>query len=74
LKKFKVVWTEEAAESLDFFCEYIHERSPSAAKKVKKEIIQTAKRLSVYPEMFQIDEFLMSQLKISEGSFGGAIR
>jgi plasmid stabilization system protein ParE len=51
-----VVWTEEAAESLDFFCEYIRERSPLAAKRVKKEIIQTAKRLSVYPEMFQIDE------------------
>jgi len=58
LRRKSVVWTEKASESLDSFCEYISRDSPSAARRVKKEIILTAKQLAVNPEMYQLDEFL----------------
>ena len=57
MKRKSVVWTEKAIESLDFFCEYIKKDSPAAAKRVKREIIFTAKGLAVNAEMYQLDEF-----------------
>lgn len=56
MKKKSIVWTEKASESLDFFCQYIRKDSPSAANRVKKEIIQTTKRSAYNPEMYQLDE------------------
>ena len=58
MKKRTVVWTEKASHSLDFFCEYIRKDSPSAAKRVKREIVLTAKELAIFPERYQIDEIL----------------
>jgi plasmid stabilization system protein ParE len=58
LKRKQVVWTARAAKSLTNFCEFIKQDSPSAAKKVRSEILLTAKKLSDYPEMFQIDEMM----------------
>jgi plasmid stabilization system protein ParE len=58
LKRRRVVWTEKATRSLDFFCDYIRNNSPSAAKRVKREIVLTAKELAVYPERYQLDEIL----------------
>ncbi|MFN7793601.1 MAG: type II toxin-antitoxin system RelE/ParE family toxin [Cyclobacteriaceae bacterium] len=56
MKRKPVVWTEKASESLDFFCEYIRKDSPSAAKRVKQEIVRTARQLVDNPEMYQLDE------------------
>ena len=56
MKKRSIVWTEKASESLDAFCEYIKKDSPSAAKRVKREIILSAKQLGTNPEVYQLDE------------------
>ena len=56
MKKKSVLWTEKASESLDLFCAYISKDSPSASKRVKKEIILTAKQLAINPEIYQFDE------------------
>ncbi len=63
MKRRSVVWTEKASESLDFFCEYIGKDSPSAAKRVKREIILTAKQLTVNPEVYQFDEIFADPVK-----------
>lgn len=52
-----VIWTQRAVDSLDKFCAYIAEDSPSAAKIVKDEIVHTASLLAKNPEMFQLDEY-----------------
>ena len=57
MKRRSVVWTLKAAEALDMFCDYIGKDSPSAAKKVKREIILAAKQLALNPELYQLDEF-----------------
>ena len=56
MKRRSVVWTEKASASLDFFCEYIRKDSPSATKRVKREIILTVKQLAINPEVYQFDE------------------
>ena len=56
MKKRSIVWTEKASESLDAFCEYIKKDSPSAAKRVKREIILSTKQLGTNPEVYQLDE------------------
>lgn len=53
----KVVWTTKAKDSLKTHCQYIAEDSPSAAKKVKREIVLTTKALSYTPNLFQLDEY-----------------
>ena len=63
MKKRSIVWTEKASESLDSFCEYIDKDSPSAAKRVKREIILTAKQLATNPEVYQLDEVLVDPNK-----------
>jgi plasmid stabilization system protein ParE len=52
------VWTERAAKSLTVFCSYIELDSPSAAKRVRKEIVKTAAKLSLHAEIYQLDEVL----------------
>lgn len=61
MRRKSVVWTEKASDSLDSFCEYISKDSPSAARRVKKDIILMAKQLAINPEMYQMDEFLADQ-------------
>lgn len=53
----KVEWTLIAKKSLEFYCNRIAEDSLSNAKKVRKEIILTSKKLSKNSEIFQIDEY-----------------
>jgi plasmid stabilization system protein ParE len=56
LKRRSVIWTEKAADSLNFFFEFIEKDSPAAAKKVKREIVLVARQLSKNAEMYQLDE------------------
>jgi len=53
----KVIWAKRASASLDYYCEIIAEESPSSAKKVRREIVLTAKTLSKNPELYQLDEY-----------------
>jgi|GEM_PF-787461 len=53
----KVEWTRKAKASLDYYCSKIAENSPSSASKVKKEIVQTSKKLAQNPYLYQIDEY-----------------
>lgn len=53
----KVEWTRMASASLDYYCDRIAEDSLSGAKKVRKEIVLTAKTLSKNPELYQLDEY-----------------
>ena len=55
--KKKVEWTKRAKGSLDHYCSFIEKESPTSAKRVKKEIIQTSKELAENPELYQIDEY-----------------
>lgn len=64
MKRKTVLWTERASQSLDFFCGYIEKDSPVAARRVKKEIILTAKQLAVNPEMYQLDEVFAEKRNI----------
>lgn len=64
MRKRKIIWTNAAVEALDEFCEYIHRESPSAARRVKKEIVLTAKKLATHPEMYQLDEFFAEHKNI----------
>jgi plasmid stabilization system protein ParE len=56
LKNRRIVWTKKATDSLDFFCEYISKDSPSAAKRVKREIVFSARQLAKHAEIYQLDE------------------
>jgi len=58
--KKKVEWTEKAIESLNEYIDIIKEDSPDAAKKVKKEIVLSAKKLSSNYNIYQIDEYYPS--------------
>ena len=53
----RVVWSDKAIDSLKLHYEHIKEDSPSAAKKVRSEILRAAKELSAFPEQYQIDEY-----------------
>ncbi len=53
----KVEWTKRASASLDDYCNHIAAESPSSAKKVRREIVLTAKTLSKNATLYQIDEY-----------------
>jgi len=53
----RVIWSERAKASLEYYCNCISESSQENSNKVRKEIIQSAKMLSKYPEMYQVDEY-----------------
>ncbi len=46
-----------AKRSLDYYCSVIEESSPSSARKVRQEIIQTSKKLGNNPFLYQLDEY-----------------
>jgi len=57
--KRKVVWSEEAIDDLNYYCREISKESSSAAKKVRSVILATAKELSNFPYMYQMEEHFL---------------
>ena len=55
--KRKVVWSKNASLQLKEALSYLLKKSPKSALKVKKEILQTTKELSLHPEIFNLDRF-----------------
>jgi plasmid stabilization system protein ParE len=53
----KVEWTKSASASLDYYCDRIAEESPPSAKKVRREIVLTAKTLAKNATLYQLDEY-----------------
>ncbi|MDA0841236.1 MAG: type II toxin-antitoxin system RelE/ParE family toxin [Planctomycetota bacterium] len=47
--KTKIVWSATAVADLQGIAEYIRQDSPSAARKIKEEIIRKTRRLAKYP-------------------------
>ena len=56
-KKRELAWTSKAESSLHYIYEYIKEDSPRNARKVKNEILKTARTLLKNPEIFQVDDY-----------------
>ncbi len=62
MKKLKVIWNNEAKYALRNIFNYIKERdSAEAAKKVRDEIVTSAKNLNVFPEKFAEDPYLKDE-------------
>lgn len=61
MKKYKVIWDTYAKESLKSITEYIKEGSPSAAKKVKNELLRTARSLHDKPSRFSQEPYLQGR-------------
>jgi plasmid stabilization system protein ParE len=57
-KHYRVVIPPSAKESLRGIIEYIKKDSPTAAAKVRKKLIDTAKSLKELPERFSREEYL----------------
>lgn len=57
-KHYRVVIPVTAKESLRVIIEYIRRDSPTAAIKVRKKLIDSAKSLKVMPERFSKEPFL----------------
>ncbi len=58
-KQLKIIWNDEAKYALRNIYDYIREReSVAAAKKVRNEIVKSAKDLNVFPEKFAEDPYL----------------
>ena len=55
--KRKVVWSKNSSLQLKESLMYLKEKSLKSASKVKKEILQTAKKLSSHPEIYSLDRF-----------------
>lgn len=58
MKKYKVIWDTYAKASLKSIVEYIKEGSPSAAQKVKKELLKIANSLKDKPNRFSQEPYL----------------
>ncbi len=57
MKTFTVLWDEVAVKELKSIYDFIYTDSPSAAAKVKDEIVRCAKELKTMPRKFQVYEF-----------------
>ena len=55
--KKQLVWDKEALSELKEAYDYLKKKSLTAAKKVKKSIIETAKELPNHPEVYSLDRF-----------------
>ena len=55
---YRVIIPPIAKESLRDIIDYIKKDSPTAAKKVRKKLIETAKSLTEFPERFSREEYL----------------
>ena len=60
-KRYRVVIPPTAKQSLQEIISYIKKDSPSAAAKVRKKLILTAKSLAELPERFSKEEFLSNK-------------
>jgi len=56
--KMKVVWTQLAKEDLQAIFLYLKKRSPQAARKVRKTLLDMSKALGQYPEMYAQNRFM----------------
>ena len=56
-RQLKVVWSKGAVKSLKKIYEDLNLKSPSAAKKVRTEILKSCASLINYPEKYQLDEY-----------------
>ena len=69
MKKYRVVIPLTAKDSLREILEFIKKDSPSAAEKVRKKLLDTAKGLSVSPERFSLEEHLL----FKEGNYRSVV-
>ena len=60
-KKLPIRWDKLAKDNLDAIYNYIAKDSLSAAKKVKKELINLAHSLNDFPEKFSTEEQLSDE-------------
>ena len=58
MKTYLVIWDLEARNSLKEIYLYIQKESPSAAKKVRNEILKITKKLHKMPERFVSERYL----------------
>lgn len=61
----KVIWSADALSQLKDALEYLREKSPKSATKVKTTLLNTAKDLSKNPEIYALDRFR----KDNDGTF-----
>lgn len=62
MKAYRVIWDSYAKASLKSIIDYINEESPSAAQKVKIELLKLAKSLKNKPNRFS-EEFFLAERK-----------
>lgn len=60
-KKLPIRWGRLAKMNLDRIYDYIANDSVSVARKVKKELINLAHSLNVFPEKFSVEEYLADE-------------
>ncbi len=60
-RKLPIRWDRLAKDNLDKIYEYIAKDSITAARKVKKELVELAHSLNDFPEKFSIEEFLADE-------------
>jgi plasmid stabilization system protein ParE len=58
MKSYSVVWDTVAKESLVEIVKYIKKDSPSAAKKVREELLKLTASLKSMPERFSVESYL----------------
>ena len=58
VKLYRVIWDNRAKESLKAITLFINEESPTAAKKVRKELLKLTASLKKMPERFSIEPYL----------------
>lgn len=58
MKLYRVIWDNKAKESLKAITLFIKEESPTAAKKVKTELLKLTASLEQMPERFSIERYL----------------
>ena len=56
-KNLQVIWDKEAKEELKKIYQYIKEKSEPSAKKVRSVIVETSRKLSEAPEIYEQDKF-----------------
>ncbi len=61
-KKLLVIWDKEAKEELKKIYQYIKERSEPSAQKVRSVIIDTSRKLSEDPEIYEQDKYTEKSL------------
>ena len=55
--KLNVIWSKKGSLQLKEALSDLKEKSPKSALKVKREILKTARELSLHPEIYSLDRF-----------------